>query len=119
MIEYRQVNMAANGTAELFSTDVITGFKSKLSTPQADGVFQLRIVATDVNVRMRVGTGPEQIVPTSPVNGGGVIGVYPTPQNSEPLQWEALAGDEQSVELENTTAGTPSVMAIVEFVPAG
>jgi len=118
MIEYRQVDLAANGTAELFSTDVITGFKSKLAVPQSDGTYQLRIVSTDVNVRMRLSSGPEQIIPTSPVNGGGVIGVYPTPQNSEPLQWDALAGDEQSVELENTTAGTPSVMAIIEFVPA-
>ena len=118
MIEYRQVLMAANGTAELFSTDVTTGFKSKLETAMDDGVYQIRIVATTTAVRFRVSTGPELVIPTSPLPGGGVIGVFPTPDNSEPLQWEALQGDQQSLELEETAAGTPSVMAIVEFIPA-
>lgn len=118
MIEYREVLMTANGTAELFSTDVTTGFKSKIETAMQDGTYQVRIVATTVGVRFRVSSGPELVIPTSPVNGGGTIGVFPTPLNSEPLQWEALQGDQQSCELEETLAGTPSVMAIVEFVPA-
>jgi len=52
------------------------------------------------------------------VPGGGTIGVVPAQTDSEPLQWDALAGDEQSLELLETAAGTPSIMAIIEFVPA-
>jgi len=118
MIEYRQVLMAANGTAELFSIDATTGFSSKLRTAPSDGVYQMRIVATAVTVQMRVSSGPELVLPTSPVGGGGTIGVFPAQTNSEPLQWEALAGDEQSCELLETAAGTPSVMAIIEFAAA-
>lgn len=118
VIEYRQVIMAANGTAELFSIDATTGFASKLRTAPSNGVYQLRIVATTVGVQMRVSSGPEMIIPTSPVGGGGTIGVFPAQTDSEPLQWDALQGDEQSCELLETLAGTPSVMAIIEFLPA-
>lgn len=118
MIEYRQVLLAANGTAELFSTDATTGFSSKMRTASADGVYQMRIIATTTAVEMRVSSGPELVLPTSPTPGGGTIGVFPAQTDSEPLQWEALAGDEQSCELRETAAGTPSVMAIVEFIPA-
>jgi len=119
VIEYRQVLMAANGTAELFSIDATTGFASKLRTAPSDGVYQMRIVATTTGVQMRVSSGPELVLPTSPVGGGGTIGVFPAQTDSEPLQWEALAGDEQSCELLEVSAGTPSVMAILEFIPAG
>lgn len=118
MIEYRQVDLAASGTAELFSIDATTGFSSKLRTAPSDGTYQMRIVATTVAVQMRVSSGPELVLPTSPVGGGGVIGVFPAQTDSEPLQWEALAGDEQSCELLETAAAIASVMAILEFVPA-
>jgi len=110
--------MGANGTAELFSIDATTGFSSKLRTAPHDGTYQMRIVATTVGVQLRVSSGPELVIPTSPVPGGGTIGVFPSQTNSEPLQWDALQGDEQSCELLEVAAGTPSVMALVEFVRA-
>lgn len=118
MIEYRQIDLGASGTAELFSIDATTGFASKLRTAPRNGVYQIRIIATTVAVQMRLSSGPELVLPTSPVGGGGTIGVFPGQTNTEPLQWEALAGDEQSLELLETAAAVASVMAIVEFQPA-
>lgn len=118
MIEYRQIDLGASGTAELFSIDATTGFASKIRTAPANGVYQMRIVATTVAVQMRLNSGPELVLPTSPVGGGGTIGVFPAQTDSEPLQWEALKGDEQSCELLETAAAVASVMAIIEFVRA-
>ncbi len=118
MIEYRQVDLGASGTAELFSIDATTGFASKLRTAPTNGVYQMRIISTTVAVQMRVSSGPELVLPTSPVGGGGTIGVFPGQTNTEPLQWEALAGDEQSCEFLETAAAVASVMAILEFIPA-
>lgn len=116
-VELRQVNMAANGTAELFSTDVTTGFRSKLTPVQFPSQVSIAIVSTDVNVRMRISTGSENILGTSPVPGGGTAGQFPNIQQQTYVTFLAAAGDELSCELENTTAGTPSVMAAISVEP--
>lgn len=118
MIEFRQVDLLASATAELMSTDALTGFSSKLRTLMQDSVVQLQIVATTVAVQFRVQVGPEIIIPTSPISGGGTIGVFPRPDEAPPLQFEGLAGDEISIELRETAAAIASVMAIIEVVPA-
>lgn len=116
-IEYRQVNLAANGTAELMSNDATTGFGSKLRVAPVDSVYQIRIISTDAAVQMLVQSGPETIISTSPIPSGGTIGQFPAQTDSEPLQFESAQGDEISIELTNTGAGTPSVMAVIERQP--
>jgi len=114
--EFRQVLMGINGTADLMSTDALTGFASQLQTAPSNGIYQIRIVSTDVNVQFQIFCGPAAAVPTSQVPGGGTIGVFPSENNSAPIQFACLAGDVISVQLRETAGGTPSVMAVVEFV---
>jgi len=114
--EFRQVLMTANGTADLMSTDALSGFASQLQTAPLNGIYQIRIVATTTGVQFQIFCGPGAAVPTSQCPGGGTIGVFPSETNSAPIQFACLAGDIISVQLRETAAGTPSVMAVVEFV---
>lgn len=113
-IEYRQVDLAANGTADLMTQDATTGFASGMRIAPVDSIYQLRILATSTAVQMLVNAGPENVIGTSPVANGGTIGVFPAQTDSEPLQFEAAQGDEIAIQLRNTAGLTPSVMAVLE-----
>ena len=117
MIENRQVTMAANGTADLITNDASTGFKSKLTPLMVASTVAMGLIATDANVRVQVTVGNELVVPLSPIPSGGTIGVFPKIPDEIWVEFEGAEADEISVELTNTGAGTPSVMATLQVEP--
>jgi len=114
--EFRQVDLLASATADLMSTDATTGFKSQLETAPMSGMYQMRIIATTAAVQFQIFCGPGAAVPTSNVPAGGTIGVFPSENDSAPIQFACIAGDAIAVQLRETAAAVASVMAVIEFV---
>jgi len=73
--------------------------------------------ATTVGVVKTVTSGSETIVEESPVQGGGTLGVTPSPLNTSADSWIGAAGDLIKIALRETLAGTPTVNGVIEVTP--
>lgn len=73
--------------------------------------------ATTVGTRFSVLAGTTEIVQRSPVQGGGTAGVTPVPQTTPVLQFNADAGDEIDLAIDEVAAGTPTVDGWVNVEP--
>ncbi len=81
---------------------------------------RVRLLAwtTAVGVTLQVRSGTEQIQDTTPVDiGAAAAGNIPTVFDVDPLDFAAPAGDVLSCLFTNTTAGTLSVMGILDINP--
>jgi len=117
MIELRMLTLAANGTGDLMSDSATVGFQSKLRVKLYDRIVALGILATTAGVQVTIATGGTLVAPLQPVSSGGVINVYPKIPDDIQFEFEVPAGEEITVDLNETLAGTPSVMAIIQSEP--
>jgi hypothetical protein len=75
------------------------------------------IRATTVGARFTMMAGTTEITQRSPVQGGGTIGVTPTPLNTPVLQFNGEPGDEIDLAIDEVLAGTPTVDGWVNIEP--
>jgi len=112
--EYRQVEMVANANAEMLSTDDITGKKSTLSQAvDADTQVGFAFLAEDANVDVEVTAGDRTVV-RGRLASGLTAGLMPTPNDSIPGDFTVFNGEEVSIFISNTGAGTPRVAAVLD-----
>lgn len=111
------VTLAANGTADLMSDDATTGRKSKLTSQLYDRVMAIGMLCTTAGCQVEISAGGRLVVPLSPISSGATIDVYPTIPDNIQFEFEVAAGEEVSVDINETLAGTPSVMAILQSEP--
>jgi hypothetical protein len=109
--------LAANGTADLLSDDATTGFASKMRVKQYDRVVALGLIATTAGVQVTISAGSRLITPLSPITSGATINIYPKIPDDIQFEFEVGAGEEISIDLNETLGGTPSVMAIIQAEP--
>lgn len=83
----------------------------------AGAVCQLLQRATTTGVRMTVYSGAQTIIQRAPVQGGGTIGVTPSPLNTPVLEWIANPGDRLLIQNDEVSAGTPTVDGILTVEP--
>jgi len=106
---YTQV-MTANGTA-----DPLQNWQYRY-LPYPARIEHLNDATTTAVVKT-VTSGSETIVEESPVQGGGVAGVTPSPLNTSADSWIGAAGDLIKIALRETAAGTPTVNGVIEVSP--
>lgn len=114
MFEYRQVELAASGNAEMLSTDDITGKKSMLSqSVDVDTEVTGAIEAEDALVDVEILAGDRSVV-RGRVGLGGAAGVQVRPDQQFPWSFVVFAGEEISIFITNTSSGTPRVHCVIE-----
>lgn len=102
--------MVANGTIT-----PLTGWQYEYLPWPAEVTVMSR--ATTVGVVQTFTSGSETIVEESPTQGGGTIGVTPSPLNTPVQGWHAAAGDRLKLTFREVLAGTPTVDGIIEVIP--
>ena len=115
MREYRQVELAISGNAEMLSTDDITGKKSMLSQAvEEDTEFGYVFLCEDDLVDVEVLAGDRTVV-RGRLASGLTAGNMPTPNDAIAGDFTVFAGEEISVFISNTGAvATPRVAAVFD-----
>jgi len=72
---------------------------------------------TDVNARLSIFTGSQNILQRSPVSSGGTAGVTPTLFDTPVIDWRSSPDDLIQVLNDEVAGGTPTVVGIITIEP--
>jgi hypothetical protein len=72
---------------------------------------------TDINARLSIFTGSQNILQRSPVSSGATAGVVPTLFNTPVVDWRSSPDDLLQVLNDEVAGGTPTVVGIITIEP--
>lgn len=73
--------------------------------------------STTTGLRRAGFSGSTNVIQRSPVQGGGTIGVTPSPLNTPVLEWIGSPGDRVQLLYDEVAAGTPTLDGIISVDP--
>jgi len=109
------VSVGAGATVDLLNLTSGILRPWKYNRAPYNGMVELMLRTTAINVNYQVTSGSDEIVQTTPVQSGGVAGVTPSRLNTEPVSFVTQQGDVISVVVTNTTAGALTVDFWIEL----
>ena len=80
-------------------------------------IVTILIRATGVSSRETIDSGAQNIKQKSPIQAGGTAGVTPVPQTTPVIQFQADAGDEIIISIDEVGGLTPTVDGYVNVEP--